>query len=99
MSMSISNPIQFTSEAKDYFMNLLQSNSFPEPFVRIGMNGGACGGTFVLGFDAKTEFDEEYEIDQIPVIIDRRQLLFVMGTEVAFESRANGFYLHKPSKI
>lgn len=97
--MSKDNPIQFTSDAKEYFLNLLQVKSFPEPFVRIGMNGGACGGTFVLGFDAKSEFDDEYLIDQIPVIIDRRQLLFVMGTEVAFESRANGFYLHKPSKI
>ena len=44
-------------------------------------------------------FDDEYIIEGIPVVIDRRQLLFVMGTEVGFESRANGFYLQKPSKI
>ncbi|MEY4384098.1 MAG: hypothetical protein RI995_1640 [Bacteroidota bacterium] len=97
--MSTENPIQFTEDAKAYFLNLLSTNAFPEPFLRIGMNGGACGGTFVLGFDNKTEFDDEFEIDQIPVVIDRRQLLFVMGTEIAFESRANGFYLHKPQKI
>lgn len=97
--MSKQSPIQFTEEAKDYFLHLLQTNSFPEPFVRIGMNGGTCGGQFVLGFDAKSTFDDEYVIDQIPVIIDRRQLLFVMGTEVSFESRANGFYLHKPQKV
>lgn len=97
--MSEQSPIQFTKEAKDYFLHLLQTNSFPEPFVRIGMNGGTCGGHFVLGFDTKSTHDDEYLIDQIPVIIDRRQLLFVMGTEVSFESRANGFYLHKPQNI
>jgi iron-sulfur cluster assembly protein len=97
--MSTANPIQFSKEAKDYFLHLLYSNAFPEPYVRIGMNGGACGGSFVLGFDSKADFDDEFLIENIPVIIDRRQLLFVMGTEVAFESRANGFYLHKPPKL
>ena len=45
----------------------------------------------------KSEFDEEYLIEQIPVVIDKRQLLFVMGTEISFEPSANGFYLHKPT--
>jgi len=96
--MARENPIYFTEEAKEYFLNLLSSNSFPEPFLRIGMNGGACGGSFVLGFDTKTDFDDEFEVEGIPLVIDKRQLLFVMGTEVVFEARANGFYLHKPSK-
>lgn len=96
--MSTLTPITFTKEAKAYFLHLLASNSFPEPFVRIGMNGGACGGTFLLGFDSKNEFDDEFLIENIPVVIDKRQMIFVMGTEVAFESRANGFYLHKPTK-
>ncbi len=96
--MSTENPIHFSPEAKVYFCHLLDQKAFPEPYVRIGMNGGACGGTFVLGFDSKTMFDDEYLIDGIPVVIDRRQLLFVMGTEVGFESRANGFFLHKPVK-
>ena len=60
--MARENPIYFTEEAKEYFLNLLSSNSFPEPFLRIGMNGGACGGSFVLGFDTKTDFDDEFEV-------------------------------------
>jgi len=30
------------------------------------------------------------------VLIDKRELLFVLGTVISFEPQANGFYLHKP---
>lgn len=92
--MLIENPIQLTKTA----IENLRLMTFPEPFLRVGMRGGTCGGTYVLGFDAKTDDDEEYLIEEIPVIIDRRQLLFVLGTEISFEVQGNGFYLHKPVK-
>lgn len=92
--MLIDPPVSLTDSA----IENLRLISFPEPFLRVGMRGGACGGTFVLGFDSKTEFDEEYLIDDIPVIIDRRELLFVLGTEISYEVQGNGFYLHKPAK-
>ena len=40
----------------------------------------------------------EYLIENIPVIIDRRELLFVLGTEISYEVQGNGFFLHKPAK-
>ncbi len=95
--MSNNSPITFSNSARENLFSLFKQGKMPEPFLRVGMKGGACGGTYVLGFDQKTEFDEEYFIDQIPVVIDRRQLLFVLGTEISFEPSANGFYLHKPT--
>jgi iron-sulfur cluster assembly protein len=92
--MLIDYPVHLTDSA----VANLRLISFPEPFLRVGMRGGTCGGTFVLGFDTKTEFDEEYLIEHIPVIIDRRELLFVLGTEISYEAQGNGFYLHKPAK-
>lgn len=92
--MLIENPVQLTKTA----IENLRLMTFPEPFLRVGMRGGTCGGTYVLGFDSKTDDDEEYLIEEIPVIIDRRQLLFVLGTEISFEVQGNGFYLHKPVK-
>lgn len=92
--MLIDYPVHLTETAVENLRLL----SFPEPFLRVGMRGGTCGGTFLLGFDAKTEFDEEYLIENIPVIIDRRELLFVLGTEISYEAQGNGFYLHKPAK-
>lgn len=94
--MSNQYPVHFTPEAHANLWHYVENGTMPEPFVRIGMRGGACGGTFVLGFDTQTEHDETYVIEGIPVVIDRRELLFVLGTEIDFETRANGFYLHKP---
>jgi iron-sulfur cluster assembly protein len=92
--MLIDYPVHLTESA----LENLRLISFPEPFLRVGMRGGTCGGTFLLGFDTKTEFDQEYLIENIPVIIDRRELLFVLGTEISYEVLGNGFYLHKPAK-
>lgn len=97
--MSNLDPVHFSVTAKENLLNMFENGSFPEPYLRVGMKGGACGGSYVLGFDQASEHDEKYEIDGIPVIIDRRQLLFVLGTEIDFETRANGFYLHKPVQI
>ena len=51
--MLLDQPVQFTQTAKDN----LRLIAFPEPFLRVGMRGGTCGGTYVLGFDSKTEND------------------------------------------
>jgi iron-sulfur cluster assembly protein len=92
--MLIDTPVHLTESA----IQNLRLITFPEPFLRVGMRGGTCGGTYVLGFDSKTDNDEEYLIENIPVIIDRRELLFVLGTEITFEAQGNGFFLHKPAK-
>ena len=92
-------PVSLTPNALVAVRKLMGEKELAEDFgLRVGVNGGGCSGmTYVLGFDSKTEFDEEYVIDEIPLLIDRRQLLFVLGTEIDFEARANGFYLHKPA--
>jgi len=92
--MLIDTPVHLTESA----IENLRLITFPEPFLRVGMRGGTCGGTYVLGFDSKTANDEEYLIENIPVIIDRRELLFVLGTEISFEAQGNVFFLHKPAK-
>lgn len=92
--MLIDPPVHLTESALENLRLLV----FPEPFLRVGMRGGTCGGSYVLGFDTKTENDEEYLIEDIPVIIDRRELLFVLGTEISYEVQGNGFFLHKPAK-
>lgn len=94
--MSNNSPVTFTDSARENLRSIIENGSMLETYVRIGMRGGACGGTYVLGFDEKTEFDDQYMIAEIPVVIDKRQMLFVVGTEVDFDPGANGFYLHKP---
>ncbi len=94
--MSNNSPVSFTDTARENLRSIIESGALSEPFVRVGMRGGACGGTYVLGFDQKTDFDDQYLIADIPVVIDKRQMLFVVGTEIDFDPGANGFHLHKP---
>ena len=85
------NPIQITNKAKDEIVSTLTANKIPDTYgLRVGLKGGSCGGTFLLGFDTKTEFDHRYIIDGIQVFIDKRQLMYVIGLSVDYEEGTNG---------
>jgi iron-sulfur cluster assembly protein len=66
--MSNNSPISFSPAAHENLVALVQQDKMPEPFLRVGMRGGTCGGTYVLGFDQKTEFDEEYLVQDLSLI-------------------------------
>lgn len=85
------NPIQITNKAKVEIISTLQANKIPDTYgLRVGLKGGSCSGTFLLGFDTKTEFDQLYLIDGIRVYIDKRHLMYVIGLSVDYEEGMNG---------
>lgn len=85
------DPIKITENAKAEIISTLTANKIPETYgLRIGLKGGACSGTFMLGFDTQSEFDQFYLIDGIRVYIDRRHLMYVMGISVDYEEGENG---------
>ncbi|MEL6670819.1 MAG: iron-sulfur cluster assembly accessory protein [Bacteroidota bacterium] len=68
--------------------------------LRIGVKGGGCSGlSYVLDFDEKGEFDSEFEIGGVQVIMDQRHALYVAGMEVDYEQGLNdrGFIFHNPN--
>lgn len=85
------DPIQITKEAKEEIASTLAANKIPDTYgLRVGIKGGACSGTFLLGFDTASNFDQSYEIDGVKVIIDQRQLMYVLGVVVDYEDGVNG---------
>jgi iron-sulfur cluster assembly protein len=85
------SPIQLTEKAKQEIKTTLQANKIPDTYgLRVGLRGGACSGTFLLGFDTATEFDQTYLIEGIQVFIDKRHLMYVIGVSVDYEEGANG---------
>jgi len=85
------NPIQITYKAKTEIISTLEANKIPDTYgLRVGLKGGACSGTFLLGFDTKTEHDQLYLIDGIRVYIDKRHLMYVIGLSVDYEEGMNG---------
>ena len=85
------NPIQISEKAREEIVSTLTANKIPDTYgLRVGLKGGACSGTFLLGFDTQTEFDQLYLIDGIRVYIDKRHLMYVLGISVDYEEGMNG---------
>ena len=85
------NPIKITDAAREEIVSTLEANKIPETYgLRVGLKGGSCSGTFLLGFDTQSEFDQQYLIDGIRVYIDRRHLMYVVGLSVDYEEGVNG---------
>ncbi len=62
-------------------------------FLRVGVKGGGCSGlSYVMDFDdIRTEHDELVEAgDNLKVLIDKKSLLYLIGTELQFSTGLNG---------
>jgi iron-sulfur cluster assembly protein len=58
--------------------------------LRIGVRGGGCGVSLIIGFDKKKDTDITYTVDDIPVYIDKRHTLYIIGKQVDFYDGADG---------
>jgi len=94
-------PVSFTASAIAEIKRLMAEAGFDaSQSLRVGVKGGGCSGmTYVLGFDAKTEKDESYEIDGIPVIMEKSHGIYLMGMEVDWQGGLNsrGFTFNNPN--
>ncbi len=94
-------PVILTEGAKDEIRRLMQQEDFDKSqFLRIGVKGGGCSGmTYVLGFDARTEKDENFEIDSIAIIMERSHGIYLTGMEVDWQGGLNsrGFTFNNPN--
>ncbi len=101
METTIVAPVTLTASAKDEIKRLMQEAGFDATqSLRIGVKGGGCSGmTYVLGFDAKGEKDENFEIDGIPVIMEKSHGIYLMGMEVDWQGGLNsrGFTFNNPN--
>lgn len=71
----------------------------PDYALRVGVKGGGCGGmAYALGFDKPKDQDQRFEIDEIPVLIEKKHYMFLMGMQVDFYdgNDARGFTFVNP---
>ena len=94
-------PIDISSTAAEKIRNIMKTKKIPEGYgLRVGVKGGGCSGmSYVLGFDKEREKDQTYEIDGIPVLMDKRHGLYLMGTTVDYHDglNARGFTFDNPN--
>ena len=61
--------------------------------LRVGVKGGGCSGlSYTMDFDDKiTETDDWFEFDGgLKVVIDRKSMLYLYGTELQYSDGLNG---------
>ncbi len=92
-------PIQLSEKAIIEIKNIFDNKNIPtDYFLRIGIKGSGCAGvSYLLGFDQKGENDDEYSINEIPVIIAKKDFMYLFGLEVDYVSshEETGFVFNK----
>ena len=84
-------PVTLTAIAKKEIRDIIDNKKIPEHyFLRVGVkNASGCSGVnYLIGFDEKGEKDELYDLDGIPVIIARKDMMHIMGLTVDFSDQA-----------
>ena len=87
-------PVEITAKALIEIKDILKNKGIPKGYgLRIGVKGAGCGVAFKLGFDKKKETDEEYFVDDVQVLIQKKEMMFLVGKKIEFyeESDARGF--------
>jgi iron-sulfur cluster assembly protein len=94
-------PVQISAEAYGQIVQTLHSPQIPPGYgLRVGVRGGGCGAAWLLGFDQPGPADEVYNVGGVPVIIDKKHLLYVLGVVIGFAETGDerGFTVEKPAE-
>jgi iron-sulfur cluster assembly protein len=87
--------ITVSEKALQHVINLMmESGITPDSHhLRVGVKGGGCSGlSYVMDFDDTIETtDETVEVDGgLKVVIDRKSVLYLYGTELDYSDGLNG---------
>ena len=60
--------------------------------IRVSVKGGGCSGLmYELGFDAQVvDTDHVFEDQGVKILVDRKSLLYLVGTTLEFSDGLNG---------
>ena len=85
--------IQVTDIAKEKIGELRENEGFsPQSNLRVSVKGGGCSGLmYDLSFDEGTkEEDQIFEDKGVKILVDKRSLLYLLGTTLDFSDGLNG---------
>ncbi|RIJ42021.1 HesB/IscA family protein [Pontibacter oryzae] len=94
--------ITVSDKAKEYITNLIQREQrSTDTFVRVGVKGGGCSGLeYQLAFDTERKPDDEaFENNGLTVVVDKKSLFYLLGTELDYSAGLNGkgLYFNNPN--
>lgn len=96
-------PIDISEKALKEIKDIMAHKNIPADYgLRVGVRGGgACGAggmNYMLGFDKVKEDDIAYQVDEIPVYVEKKQAMYLAGLVVDFYEGADarGFTFVNP---
>jgi len=93
------HPISISDRAVDEIRKIMTTKNIPAEYgLRVGAKGGGCGVSLIIGFDKKKDSDTAYIISDIPVYIDKKHTMYIIGKQVDFfeGEEARGFMFVDP---
>jgi iron-sulfur cluster assembly protein len=84
-------PITISPRALEEIRKIMDKKGIPADYgLRVGVRGGGCGVSLIIGFDKKKDTDLAYTLGGIPVYVARKDTLFLIGKEVDFYEGSEG---------
>ena len=86
------HPVTISPKAAAEVLKIMQTKNIPADYrLRIGVRGGGgCGAAIlIIGFDKPKDSDLAYEFEGIPVLVDKKHTMYVIGKEVDFYEGAD----------
>ncbi len=84
--------IKVTDTAKETAIRMMAEEGKNNQFIRVGVEGGGCSGLmYQLKFDDTIgEGDKEFEDNGIKVVVDKKSVLYLVGTILDYSGGLNG---------
>ena len=84
-------PVTISEKAAIEIRKIMQTKNIPEGYsLRVGVRGGGCGGvSLMIGFDKQKTSDLSYTVEGIPVLVDKKHTMYIIGKEVDFYEGAD----------
>ena len=84
-------PVTISERAAIEIRKIMQTKNIPEGYsLRVGVRGGGCGGvSLLIGFDKQKASDLAYSVEGIPVLVDKKHTMYIIGKEVDFYEGAD----------
>ena len=93
-------PFDLSEAAQAEVNTIFKTKNIPEGYgLRVGIRGGGCSGiSYLFGFDTKHDTDEEFDLEGIPVFVEKKHFMYVTGLKIDFEDgpHARGFIFENP---
>jgi len=94
-------PVTLSARAAQEVRKIMETKNIPAEYgLRVGIRGGGCGGvSLIIGFDKQKDTDLAYTIQGIPVYVDKKHTMYIIGKEVDFYEGedARGFMFVDPT--